>query len=172
MEAKDEVWAMLPRAERSESIPISQNTMPSGEVVQSNPVAIEAQFILTVEAIRSCNVEELATQMDNLADQSLSVVMPHFFEMLSRTSQAAGTSMDCGGQLFGFDLYLASLEKIEIRFNPNGEAELPSLITSPQMAKYLSSLPPFTPAQQKLVDDLIEKKRKEHYARRRHRKLR
>jgi hypothetical protein len=38
MEAKDEVWARIPRAEPSETIPITQNTMPSGEVVESNPI--------------------------------------------------------------------------------------------------------------------------------------
>lgn len=172
MEAKDEVWAMIPRAEPGETVPITQNTMPSGEVVQNNPVVAEAKFIFTYEHISRCDVDELAVQMDNAADQNLSVVMPHFFDILGRTSQAAGTALDCGGKPFSFELYLESLEKIDLQFDENGNPEWPALIVGPQMAEYLNSLPPFTPEQQRLLDDLIETKRKEYNARKRNRNLR
>jgi hypothetical protein len=172
MEAKDEVWGMIPRAEPSETIPITQNTMPSGDVVQSNPVVMQAKFILSYEDIRSCNVDELAAQMDSAADQNLAVVMPHFFDLVSRTSQAAGTATDCGGKPFSFELYLASLEKIDIAFDEKGNPELPSLIVSPEFAERLNAMPPFTSDQKKLLDDLIEKKRREYNARRRSRNLR
>ncbi len=172
MEAKDEVWGMIPRAEHSETIPITQNTMASGEVVQNNPVVMEAKFVLGYEDIRSCNVDELAAQMDSAADQNLAVVMPHFFDILSRTSQAAGTATDCGGKPFSFELYLASLEKIDIEFDEKGNPELPSLIVSPELAERLRAMPAFTSEQKKLLDDLIEKKRREYNARRRSRNLR
>src|SRR5712692_8644907 len=172
MEAKDEVWAMIPRAEPSEAVPITQNTMQSGEVVQNNPVVMEAKFIFTFEDLRLCNVDELAVQMDSAADQNLSVVMPHFFDILGRTTQAAGTAKDAGGKPFSFELYLASLEKAEIEFNESGNPEWPTLVVGPELAEYIKRLPPPTPEQQKLLGDLIDRKRKEHNARRRNRKLR
>ena len=171
MEAKDEVWAMIPKAEPSETVPITQNTLPSGDLVQNNPVEMEVQFIFTYEDIRLCNVDELAVQMDSAADKNLSVVMPHFFDILSRASQAAGTNTECGGKPFSFEVYLASLEKLEIQFDENGNPEWPKLIVGPEMGEYIGKLPPPTLEQQKQLGDLIERKRREFNARRRNRNL-
>lgn len=172
MAAKDPVWGMLPRAEPTETVPVTQNTMPSGEVVQSNPVQMAAKVVLKYDDIRSCDVEELIVQIDSAAEQNLAVVMPHFFDLVARMSKAAGTAMDCGGKPFTFETYLASLENLELGFDRDGNPEWPSLIVGPEMAKYLQSLPPPTPEQQKRLADLIERKRRDHDARRRHRKLR
>ncbi len=172
MEAKDALWASLPKAEPVESVPITQNTMPSGEVVQSAPVTVEAKFTYKYADIRSCNTEELAAQMDAAADQSLSVVMPHLFDIMGRTCQAAGTSSDVGGRPFSFELLLSGLAKIDISFDEEGKPELPTLVVGPELGKQIRALPPLTPAQQRAMDDLIEKKRREYNARRRDRKLR
>lgn len=172
MEAKDELWASIPKAAPAEAIPITQNTMPSGEVVRSEPVMLEAKFVFTYEDLRSCNTEELAAQLDKAADQSLSVVMPHLFDIIGRTSQAAGTASDAGGKPFSFELFLAGLEKIDISFDEQGKPELPTLVVGPELAKQITAMPPLTPEQQKAMDDLIERKRKQYNARRRDRKLR
>jgi hypothetical protein len=171
MAAKDQVWGMLPRAEAAETVPVTQNTMPSGEVVESNPVQMEARLVLKYDDIRSCNVEELAVQINSAAEQNLAMVMPHFFDLAGRLSQAAGSATDCGGKPFTFETHLASLEKLELGFDRDGNPEWPLLVVSPQMAKYLQSLPPPTPEQQQRLTELIERKRHEHHARRRHRKL-
>jgi hypothetical protein len=125
MEAKDQLWASLPKAEPVEAVPIIQNTMPSGEVVQSEPVNVEAQFTYKYEDIRSCNIEELAAQMDAAAEQNLSAIMPHLFEVMRSTSEAAGTASHTGGKPFSFELFLAGLEKIEISFNDEGKPNFP-----------------------------------------------
>jgi hypothetical protein len=171
MEAKDQVWGMIPSAEAVEVVPTTQNTMPSGHVIQNNPVMAEAKFVLMYDDIRSSSAEALAVQMDAAADQNLSIVMPHLFDMLSRTCQAAGTVSDAGGKPFSFELLLDGLEKIEISFDDQGKPEMPTLVMGPEAAARIRTLPPITPDQQKRLDDLIEKKRKEHYARRRDRKL-
>jgi len=172
MEAKDQVWAMIPRGESTEVVPTTQNTMPSGEVVHNPPVTLEAKFVLRYDDIRSSSADALAEQMDSAADQNLSVVMPHFFDILARTSQAAGTASDAGGKPFSFELFLASLEKIDISFDDSGKPELPTMIVGPEIAKQIQAMPPITAEQRSLLDELIERKRKEHNARRRNRKLR
>jgi hypothetical protein len=172
MEAKDELWASLPKAEPVEAVPITHNTMPSGEVVQNEPVTVKAQFTYKYADIRSCNTEELAAQMDAAADQNLSVIMPHLFEIMRRTSEAAGTTSDAGGKPFSFELFLSGLAKIDISFDEKGKPELPTLVVGPELGKQIRAMPPLTPKQQKTMDDLIEKKRKEYNARRRDRKLR
>ena len=172
MEAKDEVWARIPHAEPRETIPITQNTMPSGEVVESKPIMTQAKFVVSYDDIRACNGDALAVQMDSAAEDNLAVVMPRFFDLLGRTSEAAGTATDLGGKPFTFEVYLASIEKTDMDFDENGNPEWPALIVHPDFAEYLSSLPPPTAEQQKQLDDLIERKRREYHARRRHRNLR
>lgn len=162
---------MIPRAEPVEAVPTTQNTMPSGEVVQNSPVMAEAKFVLRYDDIRSSSADALAEQMDGAADQNLSIVMPHLFDVLDRTCKAAGNVSNAGGKPFSFESLLEGLEKIEIPFDDNGKPELPTLVMSPAVAEQVRTLPPVTPDQQKRLDDLIERKRKEHNARRRDRKL-
>ena len=172
MEAKDPLFGMIPKAAPTPAVPTTQNTMPSGEVVQSSPVMMAAKFVLRYDDMRSSSADALAEQMDSAADQNLSVVMRHLFDLLARTCQAAGTAFDAGGKPFSFDVFLSGLENIEISFDADGKPELPTMVMGPQMAEQIRALPPVTPEQQKRLDELIERKRKEHYARRRHRKLR
>jgi hypothetical protein len=171
MEAKDDLYASIPKGASAENLPITQNTMPSGDVVENEPVAIKNTFTLKWEDIRSCDLGALAEQVERMADQRLAVVMPHFFDMVARTCRAAGTASDARGQPFSFELYLAGLAKIEMNFDAEGAPILPTLVVGPELAKRMASMPPWTPEQQKSYDDLIESKRKEFNARRRYRKL-
>jgi hypothetical protein len=171
MEAKDELLARIPRVAPSEAVPITQNTMPSGDVVQNAPVQIEARFVFKYEEIRSCDTGALAIQMDGAADQGLSVIMPHLFDIIRRTSEAAGTAINMGGKPFTFESWLDMLANMEIDFDDQGNPDLPTLVAGPDLAKYIRALPPPTAEQNKALADLMERKRKEHDARRRDRKL-
>jgi len=171
MRAKDSVYASIPEAEPWESIPTTQNTMPSGEVVENKPLMIESKVVIKWDDIRSCNLEALAQQVDAIADERLSIVMPHFFKVFERTCNAAGTGTDAGGKPFSFEMYLAGLEKIELRFDRDDRPILPTLVVHPDMVKQIASLPPPTEEQQRAYNDLIERKRREFNARRRYRKL-
>jgi hypothetical protein len=171
MAAKDELYGSIPTAEPSEVLPVTQNTMPSGEIVQSQPLLVKAVVFFQWDDIRSCNLDALAEQVDRAAEERLAQVMPHFFDIFHRTSAAAGTAADAGGRPFSFELYLEALERIELQFDREGNPILPTLIMHPSMAEQARSQPPITPEQQKAMDDLIERKRTEFNARRRHRKL-
>jgi hypothetical protein len=172
MTAKDELYGSIPVAEPSEILPVTQNTMSSGEVVQSQPLQVKSVVVFQWDDIRSCSLDALAEQVDRSAEERLAQVMPHFFDTFHRTSEAAGTTADAGGRPFSFELYLEGLERIEIQFDREGNPVLPALVIHPSMAEQLRSQPPITPEQQKAMDDLIERKRTEFNARRRHRKLR
>lgn len=172
MDAKDQLWAMMPKSEPIPAIPIMQNTMPSGQIVQNSPFVISAAFEFRLRDYRSCNIEELMVQIDGLADQHLSAVMPQLFNLIARTCDAAGTTVNAGGRPINFELFYEGLQKIHIAFDREGKPELPVLVVNPEMAQIIRALPALTPEQQKLVDDLIERKRNEYNARKRHRKLR
>jgi hypothetical protein len=172
MEAKDEVWGSLRTVQPTEAIPITQNTAPSGEIVTSAPIEIQSEFKLSYEEIRSCDVDALASQIDKLAGESLSLVMPRFFDLLRRSSEAAGTATDLGGRPISYELWLEIVAKVDIDFDDQGKPDLPTLIVGPEMAEQLKALPPPTKEQLAAMDALIEQKRKDHNARRRNRKLR
>lgn len=171
MKTKDSLYASIPEAPPQEGIPTTQNTMPSGEVVENKPLMMESKVVIKWDDIRSCNLEALAQQVDAIADERLSIVMPHFFKVFEKTCNAAGTGTDAGGKPFSFEMYLAALEKIELRFDRDGQPILPTLVVHPDMAKHIASLPPPTEEQQRAYSDLIERKRREFNARRRDRKL-
>ena len=172
MNAKDQLWASLRNAEPTEAVPTTQNTMPSGDVVQSAPIEIAAEFIFKYDEIRSCDIGALAAQVDSAADQALSVIMPRFFEMLRRTNDAAGTGINLGDRPPSFEILLEMLSKMPIDFDDHGQPEMPTLVMGPDAAEQIRNLPPPTPTQRKALADLIDKKRREFNARRRDRKLR
>lgn len=171
MAAKDEIYGRIPVAEPVESIPITQNTMPSGEVVQNHPLQIKSSIVFQWDDIRNCNLDTLAEQANASAEESLAQVMPQIFDVFHRTCDAAGTGTDARGRPFSFELYLEGLDRMEMQFDSEGNPIMPTLVVHPSMAEHLSSLPPMTLPQQKALEDLIERKRTEFNARRRHRKL-
>jgi hypothetical protein len=171
MKAKDSLYASIPEAPPWEALPITQNTMPSGEVVEHEPLMIESRIIIKFDDVRSCNLDALSEQVDSMAEERLSIVMPHFFSVIGKTSEAAGTGTDARGKPFSFDSFLEGLEKVEIRFDREGQPILPTLVVHPLMAQQIASLPPPTEEQQRAYDDLISRKRGEFNARRRYRKL-
>jgi hypothetical protein len=171
MKAKDPLYAQIPEGDPSEMIPVTQNTMPSGETVRSEPVLIESKIVFQWDDIRNCNLDALAEQADRAAEERLSVIMRHFFAVLGRTCEAAGTATDMGGAPLTFESYLAAFSKMELSFDANGEPIMPQLVVHPKTAEMLARLPPWTAEQQETWNAMIDGKRKEYFADRRHRKL-
>jgi hypothetical protein len=171
MKAKDSLYAQIPEGDPTETIPATQNTMPSGDMVTSEPIMMKSEIVFQWGDIRNCNLDALALQANNAAEHGLSIMMPRLFEMLGKTSVAAGTATDMAGAPLTFESYLAAFSKIELRFEDNGEPIMPQLVAHPQTAEMLASLPPWTGDQQRVWDAMIEGKRKEYFASRRHRKL-
>lgn len=171
MKAKDSLYAQIPEGDPSEMMPATQNTMPSGETVRSEPVLIKNKVVFQWDDIRTCNLDALAEQADKAAEERLAVIMPHLFAMLGRTSEAAGTATDMGGASLNFESYLAAFSKMGLQFDANGEPIMPQLVVHPETAKMLAKLPPWTAEQQGMWNAMIDGKRKEYFANRRHRKL-
>jgi hypothetical protein len=171
MKTKNPIYAQIREAEPTENIPITQNTMPSGEVVATAPLMMVTKVVIKLDDIRLRNLDYLAEQVDSIAEERIAQVMRHFYDSFGRTCEGAGTATNMAGAPFTFEAYLLSFSKVELRFQKDGTPILPQMVTSPEMAKAISALPPWTKAQQKQWDDMIEGKRKEFFANRRHRKL-
>jgi hypothetical protein len=171
MKTKNPVYAQIREAEPMENMPTTQNTMPSGEVVATAPLMMEIKVVVKLDDIRSRNLDYVAEQVDSIAEEKIAQFMKHFYDTLARTCEGAGTATNMHGAPFTFEAYLQSFLKMELRFQKNGTPILPQMVTSPEMAKAISALPPWTEAQQKQWNDMIEGKREQFFANRRHRKL-
>ena len=171
MKAKTSLYAQILEGDPSEVMPATQNTMSSGEAVRSGPVLMESTVVCRLDDIRSCNLDALAEQADKVAEERLAVIIPHLFAMLGRISEAAGTATDMGGASLNFESYLAAFSKMGLQFDANGEPIMPQLVVHPETAKMLAKLPPWTAEQQGMWNAMIDGKRKEYFANRRHRKL-
>ncbi|MCU1308556.1 MAG: hypothetical protein JWN45_3251 [Acidobacteriaceae bacterium] len=172
MEAKDELFRSIPKAAAVESIPTSQNTMPSGEVVLTPPVLVGAELLFNYEDIQAFKVDAFLEQVDKAADESLRVVMTNFFKVLKNLTDATGNSVDAGGKPVSHDLILDMYETMEMPFDRDGHPEMPTIVMHPKMAEQMRALPAPTPAQEQRFKNIIERKRNEHNARQRDRKLR
>jgi hypothetical protein len=171
MKTKSPVYAQIREAEPTENLPTTQNTMPSGEVVATAPLMIETKVVIKLDDIRIRNLDYLPEQVDSIAKERITHFMKHFYDTFARTCEGAGTATNMAGAPLTFESYLLSFSKVELRFQKDGTPILPQLVASPEMVKALCALPPWTEAQQKRWDDMIDGKRKEFFANRRHRKL-
>jgi hypothetical protein len=169
--AKNPLYASIPEGDSHEMLPATQNTMPSGHTVRTEPLRIDTKIIFKWDDIRNCNLDAFAEQADKTADEQLAMIIPHVFTVMRRTSEAADTATDAGGAPFSFELFLTAFSKIALQFRRDGEPIMPQLVVHPDMAKEFDMLPPLTKEQQDRWDAVIEGKRKEYFANRRYRRL-
>ncbi len=156
---------------QSEQIPIVQNTMPSGEVVEGEPFRTEMKFSLGVDELVNGNLEAFAVALDEMATDGLKQLMPKLFERIGCLSEGAGTTVDARGEPLSYELILRGLEKIEIDFDEHGNPILPTMVVGPALHEAWQKLPAPTETQQRAFSELIERKKREFNDRRRYRQL-
>lgn len=153
------------RVKYSNEISVYQNTMASGEIVESRPIAYRMPLSIDFDEVIVGGSEKLFQAIDNAAEGGLKTLMPQIFDQLGKLSTAAGTTTDAKGQPFTWDLLLKSWEKMEIDFGKDGKPEI-SVIVGPG-----THIPPPTEEEQKALHELLKRKRAEFDARQRRRKL-
>ena len=155
----------------SSSIPVSRNTMPSGEVVENQPIEMGMPFSVNVnDAVRG-DLSAITASIDAAAEAWLRTVMTQFYDYYGRLCEAAGTATHVNGEELSYSLILKSFEKADIEFDEEGQPKMPTLITSPATFDAIRTLPPPTQAEKDAWDAMIERKRNEFNDRRRHRQL-
>jgi hypothetical protein len=168
--SKDPLLARIGWKE-SQQLPIVQNTMPSGEVVEGTPFRTEGKVSVPVDDLVTGNLDAFVTALDDAAESFLKEMMPQLFERLGKISQSAGTAVDAGGQPVSHELMLRAFENLQIDFDDQGNPLLPTIFVGPDLYDQMRTLPSETEAQKKAWDEMIERKRREFNDRRRYRKL-
>jgi hypothetical protein len=165
---KDPILREIP-ARFSDEINTTQNTMPSGEVVENKPFGFRMPFGVEFDEVIEGQSAKLLKAINDAAEEGLKVLMPQFFDQLTRVSTAAGTAVDAQGVPLSWTLILQSWEKIEIDFDENGKPKL-GMVVAPETYKQLMNLP-FTEKDHLALNDLLKRKKLEFNARQRSRKL-
>ncbi len=124
-----------------------------------------------LKAVRASDYERLYEAMYESADSMAEQLVGHFVESMGKVTEGTGNVIDAGGRPFGFDVLYETLDKLEFSVDENDELVMPSLVMHPTQAEKLRDLPPLTDEQQRKLDELKERKRKETLARRRRRRL-
>jgi hypothetical protein len=170
MRRKDPVFASIKVVE-SPQVATVRNTMPSGQIVENNPMAVPMPFVVVFQDAIAGNLASLVASIETGAEVSLKIVMPQIFAYSGRLCEAAGTATDAGGQKLSRKLIRESFEKMQINFDAAGQPIMPTMMMHPDMLKQLEDLPPATDEEIRAWDEMIERKRGEFNDRRRHRKL-
>lgn len=170
MAVKDPVLGRIKRV-RSKQLTTVQNSMPTGEVVGGEPVQMAVPFRFKSDDIINGEVDEIGSVIDTASDEALKQIMPQFFQRMGQISEAAGTSYNAQGQPISHDMVLDMFDRVEIGFDESGNPIMPTLVAGPDLYQSLQRLPPPTPEQYRRFAEIIERKRSEHNARRRNRKL-
>ena len=148
-----------------------RNTMPSGQIVENEPMSVAMPFAVDFQEAITGNSGSLVASIDSAAEEALKTVMPQLFSYVGRLCQAGGTATDAGGQKLSHRLIRESLAKLQIDFDENGQPIMPTMVMHPEMLKQLEALPPPSEEDVRAWNELMEQKRQEFNDRRRHRKL-
>ncbi|HVA06780.1 MAG TPA: hypothetical protein VNG12_08580, partial [Acidimicrobiales bacterium] len=162
--AQDSILATMPRR-RSKRTYQSRNSMPSGAVLDSEPIVARWQLEVVPADVAEGAGSTLMTMLEGLAQSYVREITPQIFASLATVSTAAGTHVDAAGRPLSAELLAEALDKMEIEFDDDGTPRI-QLVVGPDMR-----FPENTEEGQRMIDAVIERKRQQFFAQRRHRQL-
>jgi hypothetical protein len=179
-----------------ESIPHTRSTMPSGEIVDSQPLEYRLEFPIELRDSIAGDSSSLIDSIAGAAEQKGQIEMQSMLEYAERITHAAGTSTNAKGQSISRQLILEMMEKPVLEFGEDGYPIIPSdvrhlfhspsqtctcftdsrsehmaLVMSGENREKLIRLPPPTEEEIRAFEDLMSRKRKQWNDSRRNRQL-
>jgi hypothetical protein len=147
-------------------------TTDQGQTVEFEPITVAAPIRLEWEDIAHSRVDALIATIDEAAGVQHETLTKALFGHLDTLTAATGNQVDAAGKSI-FEALYEMFEKVELSFEEDGSiSEGFVMVAHPATAeKIMRAQAEFTPAQRKQLDDLIDRKRQEFFARRRRRQL-
>ena len=170
MRAKDPVLSMIPTV-RTDRVLGTQNTMASGEVVDGPPMESAMKLTIQTKDVVEGDIVSFIASLDAAAGEGVGPLVRQVFDRIGKLAQGAGTAIDAAGAPVSWDLVLRGFEAMEIDFDAAGNPVMPTLVMHPDMLLKFKALDPPTAEQERRLKELIDRKREEHNARQRHRRL-
>ena len=125
---------------------------------------------LKLDTVRNTDIEDHTRFLSELAEANHERFARGFIQGMEELTEATGNVVNAGGRPFSWDLYCDMLEKVQLEFDESSRPMLPTLVTSPQLYGRIKDMEP-SPEQAKRFREIIEKKKAEHNAKKRTRRL-
>jgi hypothetical protein len=120
--------------------------------------------------ISEYNLEAFSQSIYELTEHRIAEMHRMIYRTFDKVTALTGNVVDTKGKPLSADMILDMIERTELRFDANGEPIKASFIAGPETMKRLASIK-FTPAQEERHKQILEQKKKEFYAKKRHRRL-
>ena len=118
---------------------------------------------------------DIIKYVDGMADQMIGKIVPNMFATLREVTDETGNVVDAGGKPFSFELFLESIEKVQVEFDDvTGEPELPTMFVDPKLFERIRGMLPEWEKNEEYkarYKELIARKRDDWDARESNRKL-
>jgi hypothetical protein len=147
---------------------------PSGETEVTQMFEAAAEMRIPIEDIPNLALDALLAKLDDIAESLASQQEKHLLQTIDAGLEKSGQTIDGKGKPFSPELVFLALEKIELDFNADGTARMPTVFVHPDQipaVRAASATFDADPALKKRFDDIIAKKREEWRAREADRRL-
>jgi hypothetical protein len=147
-------------------------TTDTGEVVTFEPGEVVSHMSLQWDDIATGRVDALIATIDEAAGHHHDEMTKWVLENLERLTEATGNAIDASGKPL-FDAIYEMYETIELTFEDDGSISKGFMwVVAPDVFEKMKRLEAeMTPEQRRQLEELIDRKREEFFARRRSRKL-
>jgi hypothetical protein len=157
----------LVTVEQVDSLPISQNTLDNGHVVERPPMEASAAMTFTVAEGIAGDFSEIHLAIADAAAKYSAQLVPQMIEHISQLCDASGNTVNVGGGSI-WEAQLKMLETLSLTFDSDGNPTLPTLVMHPDTAARIGQPPPDF---QSRYDEILLRRRDEWLAQRRSRRL-
>lgn len=165
---QDSVFGMLRRIETSHSGPIRNVRSPQP---LDQPYS-GAQFSATMheDDLRQTKIDKHTDFIIDMAEAAKKEMGPQLFQSIAEMTAASDMDFDAGGQPFSAEMYLKTLEKMDIDFDDDGQPHLPTLVVPPTIGEATQRAVKEA-EQSPRYNDILTRKRDEYFAKKRTRRL-
>jgi hypothetical protein len=147
-----------------------QNSIGAGEPLVHPVIATKTPIGLSQTSVHNTDIESLTSELVTFAERYGQSLVQQVVASINSVTTATGNVVNAEGPLT-IDTYLDALETVDLAFDLQGEPSIPSIVTPDLQEVELSALGEFTPEQEMRKAQIIARKREEHIARRRSRRI-
>jgi hypothetical protein len=148
----------------------STRNVPGPAPVDHPLISVEHAGEYHIDVVRYTDIERFASMLYEIAGRHRSILQQHLFQVISEVCDGTGNVIDARGKELTYDLVLDLLEQMPIHFDADGSPSIPQIVMGPEPYGRLARVPP-TPEQLRRQEDILRRKRAEHDAQKRHRRL-
>ena len=145
-----------------------------GEPNETEYGAASSEFQIKKEDVIAKGAMAYVENLRDAAEEMKRQKAGYLFEKMKEVTDKTGNVVNGKGQPFSFELFVEMIKKIWIDFDEDGKPIMPTVVVSPELGEKLRVILPEwekKPEYKKIINYIIEEKRKEWNDRESHRKL-